>query len=118
MHRVIVDAPDGLQVDHVNGDRLDNRRANLRLVTQAQNSQNHGARGGASLFRGVYWHSQRQRWMAQVKMAGKRHYLGLFDSEQAAARAAADFRRAHMPYANPARDFCDERQDETKEVAA
>ena len=86
MHRVILGlGPDDPHVDHVNGDGLDNRRANLRLATQRQNMGNMRPRGGVSRFKGVVRH--RQRWMANIRDHGRRRYLGTFIDETAAARA-------------------------------
>lgn len=88
MHRFILGAPRELEVDHINGDRLDNRRANLRLVTDAQQRQNEGVcRGGSSLFKGVTRSKERGRWEAQIKHQRRRIYLGRFRDEVEAARA-------------------------------
>lgn len=79
--------PDGLDIDHVNGDPLDNRIANLRAVTRAENIQNQRQakntnrtrRLGVTLFRGKY--------LAQIKAFGVKHFLGNFDDPDEAARA-------------------------------
>lgn len=76
-----------MQVDHINGDPLDNRRSNLRLVTASQNHANVPGRGGASRYRGVTWCAQTGRWRAQVKSGGKFRHVGRFDREEDAARA-------------------------------
>jgi hypothetical protein len=82
MHRLIVQAPKGTVVDHINGNGLDNRRCNLRLCTRQQNARNRRPQAKAgSRFLGVYPHGT--RWMAKVG----RHYLGLFDDEVEAAQA-------------------------------
>jgi hypothetical protein len=94
---------DNRRIDHINGDRLDCRKANLRLASVAQNAQNQGSRGGSSRFRGVTWDRSRQKWLAQAVVAGERHHLGRFDSELGAAAAAARFRAEHMPYSQEAR---------------
>lgn len=100
LHRLILDAPRGLQVDHINRDRLDNRRSNLRLVTQAQNAQNVGARrGSTSPHRGVSFNSRTGRWVAQVKVGGRAYYCKHFDSELEAAAAAARVREEYMTHA-------------------
>lgn len=92
---------DDREGDHVNGDKLDNRRANLRLCTRAQNLQNRHYGYGSSRFRGVTRDDRKNRWVAQHKLKGKRHYIGSFHSELEAARAAQAFRDEHMPYALP-----------------
>lgn len=94
MHRLILGLPHGdpRQGDHINRDRRDNRRANLRIVTPAENAQNTSARLGSSTYRGVTWNARKRKWQAQVKAAGRTHYLGLFIDEDAAGEAAQAFR--------------------------
>lgn len=85
LHRVILDAPDHLQVDHIDGDGLNCRRSNLRLATKAQNMHNCGPRAGHEL-KGV---CQRRdgRWVAQIAAFKTRYSLGVFDTPEDAARA-------------------------------
>lgn len=90
---------DWRQVDHVNGDRLDCRRSNLRIVTQAQNAQNAKSQGGYSRHRGVTWDKRKNRWYAGVQLNGRRIYLGCFATEQEAAVAAAEGRARHLTHA-------------------
>ena len=86
MHRHILDAPANMQVDHINGDRLDNRRSNLRLCTNTQNSWNKRGKKGA--FRGVAFHKQRGKWQASIRIGeGRRLHLGLFSTEEEAGEA-------------------------------
>ena len=100
LHRFLLAAPAGVEVDHVNRDPLDNRRANLRLATHADNGQNvTPQRDATSRYRGVHWHRQRGYWVASAKANGRRVHLGIFDDEAEAAQAAAAFRAANMPYA-------------------
>lgn len=89
LHRQLLGLPPGdpRQVDHVNGDGLDNRKANLRLATQLQNRHNARSLGGASRFIGVCRVSSSATWRAQVGHDGRTEHLGCFDSEEAAARA-------------------------------
>lgn len=97
---------DGLQADHKNGDKLDNRRANLRAVTNAQNAQNRRPGGNllyagkptSSRFRGVYWNASRGKWYAGIVVAGTSRYLGSYVTEDEAGRAAAEARRELMPW--------------------
>lgn len=99
LHRVILGLQrgDGKVSDHINRDRLDNRRANLRVVTPAQNAQNLSASAAsASKYRGVY--RSRERWEACVKLRGKRHNLGSFPTELDAGAAAAQWRAANMTH--------------------
>lgn len=84
MHRFILNAPDGTQVDHVNGDGLDNRRGNLRLATPSDNEHNsrrrHTNRSG---FKGVWLQTCGRGWLANI--AGE--HLGVYDTAEEAARA-------------------------------
>lgn len=97
MHRFLLDAPRGVQVDHINGNPLDNRRSNIRLCTAAQNSQNTRKRKGtSSRFKGVYWHKAASKWMAYINVGGRRIYLGLYLSETAAALAYDEAAKKHF----------------------
>lgn len=99
MHRLVMgfEHGDGRMVDHINRDKLDNRRANLRESSHALNAQNQGARASSG-FRGVHWDKNQRRWQAQVGLDGRLHYLGTFDSREDAAAAASDFRARYMPH--------------------
>ena len=89
LHRLIMNAPSGVQVDHRNGNGLDNRRSNLRIATNQQNHHNTKAhRDGTSRFKGVHWESGREKWQAQITTPGGKHKtLGRFTVEEDAARA-------------------------------
>ena len=102
MHRLLLGLEHGdpHQGDHRNGDRLDCRRRNLRVVTLAQNAQNLTRRrqGSLSRFRGVAWDKEAGRWMARANLNGRAYHLGRFDREKDAAAVAAAWRAEHMPY--------------------
>ncbi len=87
MHRQATAAPDGMQVDHINGNGLDNRSANLRVVTQSINQQNRPkyTKNAASRFIGVC--QSRGRWIARIRHDNRRQYIGSFDTEIEAAKA-------------------------------
>jgi len=86
MHRKILNAPDKAQVDHINGNTLDNRRENLRIVTSRQNCQNrHNQK--SSIYPGVNWFSRDNNWCAHITLNGKSKYLGYFDNEIDAFKA-------------------------------
>jgi hypothetical protein len=91
MHREIVDIPPGLVCDHRNHDTLDNRKSNLRICTQAQNSYNQLPRdGGTSRYKGVCWHRDHCRWEASIKHKGRTIHIGYYDYEADAAIAYDD----------------------------
>lgn len=88
MHRMLVRPPAGYVVDHANGNRLDNRRANLRVATEQQNAWNsQKKRRGLSRYKGVTWAAANRKWMAMIRVDEKAKYIGLFESERAAAMA-------------------------------
>jgi hypothetical protein len=88
MHRVILDAPVGMDVDHINHNELDNRRANLRVCNRSENMRNlRKPEGGTSRYKGVHFEAQTRRWKAQIRSPeGKQTNLGRFDAEEEAAR--------------------------------
>lgn len=88
MHRLMIGAKPGEIVDHINGDTLDNRKANLRKCSNADNIANSRKYrgGGTSSFKGVY-RSGPMRWRAQICVSGKKVNLGAFSSEKEAAEA-------------------------------
>ena len=88
MHRFIMDAPSGMVIDHINGNGLDNRRENLRICTQGQNTINaRKIKVKTSIYKGVYFSKVCNRWVAQIGLNWKRKYLGLYDDEKSAAIA-------------------------------
>lgn len=89
MHRQIVGAPENLDVDHRDGNGLNNQRGNLRAATRRQNSQNmvRSRAGKTSRFKGVSLSSGTTRWRATIKVDGRRIHLGYFIDEGEAARA-------------------------------
>lgn len=99
MHRFLMKPPEELVIDHINGDGLDNRRANLRICTHAQNIANQRPQARWGAFKGVYRISH-CRWNVRICAAGKRLDLGMFSSEIAAATAYDDAaRELHGEYA-------------------
>lgn len=80
--------PAGMQIDHIDGDKLNNSLDNLRLATNAENQWNQGARAGnTSGFKGVSYMRHRQKFRATIRGGGKWRYLGSFDTAEAAAAA-------------------------------
>jgi hypothetical protein len=88
MHRFIMNAPDDFEVDHINGNGFDNRKANLRLATGFQNARNKSKRRNTKLskYKGVKRNSS-GKWHAVINYNCKRIYLGTFETEEGAARA-------------------------------
>lgn len=88
MHRLLLDAPTGLGVDHRDGDGLNNQRANLRLCNEQQNGQNRTLQSNnKSGYKGVSWDKRKRKWTARIKAHGKQPHLGYFDTAKDAARA-------------------------------
>jgi hypothetical protein len=88
LHRAIVPAPQGMVVDHLNHNRLDDTRANLEVCTQGENLRNtRKRRGTASRFRGLYLCKRTGKWCPRIRFEGKYVYHGSFAEESAAARA-------------------------------
>lgn len=96
MHHMIVARVPGKEIDHANGNRLDNRRSNLRLATRSQNNANRPMQvtGGASRYKGVCWRPHARAWKAYIKINKKQIHLGYYKVETEAAlaynRAAAE----------------------------
>jgi len=100
--RILVGAIEdqSVEVDHINRDPLDNRRANLRSLPRGTNSQNMSAHSDAvSQYRGVAWDKHRGKWKATARIAGRLKHVGYFGDETEAGEAARAYRLEHMPYA-------------------
>lgn len=95
MHRQIAGTPKGLQTDHIDGDTLNNRRANLRIVTPAQNSMNRAKTSGAKIspYKGVFRHNK--KWRAEIRIAGAKYRSVVFDRPEDAALAYDNLARKH-----------------------
>jgi hypothetical protein len=95
LHRAILSCPTSLRVDHINGDTLDNRRSNLRIVDAAQNGWNRTRKNAnnTSGFPGVS--RNRNNWAAYINIRGKRVILGTFPTKESAAAAR---RSAELQY--------------------
>lgn len=108
LHRLILNAPEGAWVDHVNGDPLDNRRINLRFCNANTNAKNRGRNKKSKAgFKGVRWHAATQKWGVSIRSDNKEYWLGVFVDRVAAAitydRAAlrlhGEFARTNFPIA-------------------
>lgn len=88
MHRAIMGCPQGLTVDHINHDTLDNRKSNLRVCTQSQNNMNtRKYSNNKSGYKGVMWHKYSKRWCAEIRANKKKIHLGYFVSKEEAYEA-------------------------------
>ncbi len=91
LHRIVANAPDEVEIDHIDGDGLNCRRNNLRRATRQQNACNRRRRRNfASRFKGVLRAETRNRWIAKIRANNRAYYLGTFDSQEEAARAYSD----------------------------
>lgn len=88
LHRLIMNPPAGMVVDHINGDTLDNRRTNLRICAIRGNAQNRRKqRGTKSKYKGVGWFKPTQQWTASITANGKSYALGYYDTQEEAGAA-------------------------------
>lgn len=107
MHRYILGSDCPASVDHIDGDGLNNRRANLRPATHAENMRNRKMqRNNTSGYRGVSWHSGSKKWRAKIKVDRQVRHLGVFAKAEDAARAYdaaatiwhGEFKRLNFPH--------------------
>jgi hypothetical protein len=88
LHRDIIDCPDGLQVDHINLDTLDNRKCNLRICTDSQNKMNRKVQSNNKYgLKGVYYHKRHKKYYAQIRLNKKKIDIGFFDTKEGAYKA-------------------------------
>lgn len=80
-HEIIGKPPKGFEVDHENGNGLDNQRHNLRFVTHRENCQNRKNQKSSSQYQGVYWRINEKKWSAQIQINGIVKHLGYFHDE-------------------------------------
>ena len=83
MHRLILNAPNDIEVDHRNRNTLDNQRHNLRLDPEKRNQQNRGTQSiNTSGYKGVSWHKEHKKWQVRITSQNKRYHLGYFDVKE------------------------------------
>lgn len=88
IHREIMKSPKNMDVDHINGDGLDNRRCNLRICFHYQNMINRGKNiNNTSGYKGVFWHKKIKKWQSRIVKKYKPIHLGYFNSKEEAALA-------------------------------
>lgn len=102
MHRLILNAPKGMEVDHINGNKLDNRKSNLRLATKAENGRNRPTNSNnTSGYKGVTRGPNSIGWVAQIKVNKKKIHLGYFQDPADAYRAYIDgVKKYHGEFGN------------------
>lgn len=96
MHRIINNTKGGLFTDHINQNKLDNRKENLRTVTKSQNGFNRGKQSNnTSGVKGVSWHKKAKKWMVEIKHGDLKEYFGLFinleDAKKVREKAEMEF---------------------------
>lgn len=88
MHRFIMNCPDGFIVDHINHNKLDNRKCNLRICTIEQNNMNtQKYKNNTSGAKGVVWDKKSNKWQARISFHKKRIILGMFEKKEDAIKA-------------------------------
>lgn len=87
VHRVIANCPIGMVVDHIDGNKLNNQKSNLRICTQGQNLMNKRKTRGVSKYKGVYWNGIANKWVSIIRLNGKGYNLGYFSDEESAGKA-------------------------------
>lgn len=88
LHRIILNAPKNLVVDHINHDKLDNRKSNLRICSRTQNNWNTKKNiNNKSGFKGVYFNKENKKWRVAITMNGERIHVGYFLDKIEAAMA-------------------------------
>jgi len=87
LHRFIMNVPQDMEIDHINGDRLDNRKWNLRICTAHENRMNTGnvRENKTSKYKGVCWDKIRKKWFSQITVRNKCIKLGRYNDEIDAA---------------------------------
>lgn len=85
MHKLILNCPKGMEIDHINRNKLDNRKCNLRICTKSENRHNVGVRSNStSGIKGISFHKLTNKWQARIQINKKRITIGLFDNKNIA----------------------------------
>ena len=88
MHSAILESHKGSDIDHIDGNGLNNQENNLRYSTHSQNMSNRGLdKNNKSGFKGVSWYQPSQKWQVKIAVQGKQKHLGYYSDIEEAARA-------------------------------
>jgi len=88
MHRVIMNTPEGIHTDHIDRDRLNNCKFNLRFCTISENNRNRKTQiNNKSGYKGVCWKQGKKKWVAKIKVGANEFHIGSFDCPKEAAKA-------------------------------
>ncbi len=106
LHRYLLDLDIGnpMTCDHIDGNRLNNRKENLRILSMVDNNQNKPSLGGTSKYRGVYFETQTKKWRGACQLNKKTYHTLRYDNEEDAYQAIKQLREKMMKYTNPKRD--------------
>ena len=97
IHRYIMNCPDNMEIDHIDGNRLNNQKSNLRFATSAQNKMNRGPRkDNKSGFKGVSLNKALNKWTARIMIENKYKHLGLFETKEEAAKAYNEYAKENF----------------------
>lgn len=96
MHREVLECPQGMEVDHINGNKLDNRKVNLRICSRKENCKNVSkSKINSSGYKGVSFHKQRNKFRAYITIENKQKWLGYYET---ALEAAIAYNSAALEY--------------------
>lgn len=87
MHRLICSTPEDMQTDHIDGNKLNNTRSNLRNVTVSQNQMNSVRKNGNSQYKGVCFHKRDEKFQTNINIGSKQIFVGSYKDEKIAAMA-------------------------------
>ena len=93
LHRLLMNAPAGMEVDHINGIKHDNRKENLRIVTTQINQHNQKSA------KGYYWNKNAGKYRAEIALNNKSIYLGYYNTETEARQAYLAAKKIYHPSA-------------------
>jgi hypothetical protein len=104
LHRYITGSPDGMVVDHIDHNTLNNIDKNLRIITTGENMQNRSGidAKNKSGVRGVFWFKRDRKWRAQVTVNKRPIHIGLFDTIEEAEKSVIEARKKYLPYSQEA----------------